>query len=136
MTDLDKAVERLADEQDGLLHKTIKRLKGHVVAMSDGKKLVARGEPGPSPNPIMACLADLPEIVRHLEAAEFDIEAALEEHEAALSAKSAELAKAREAAFRAGWAAGFEGGMGGGPLPDQNAAWLKYSRPQLSVVEP
>ena len=97
MTDLDKAVERLADEQDGLLHKTIKRLKGHVVAMSDGKKLVARGEPGPSPNPIMACLADLPEIVRHLEAAEFDIEAALEEHEAALSAKSAELAKAREA---------------------------------------
>ena len=71
-------VERDAD----LLHKTIKRLKGHVVAMSDGKKLVAKGQPGPSPNPIMACLADLPEIVRLLEAAEFDIEAAFEEHEA------------------------------------------------------
>jgi hypothetical protein len=66
---------------DDLLHKTIKRLKSHVVAMSDGKKLVAQGLPGPTPNPIMACLADLPEIVRHLEAAEFEIDSALERYE-------------------------------------------------------
>jgi hypothetical protein len=51
--------------------------------MSDGKKLVAQGRPGPVPSPIMACLADLPEIVRHLEAAEFEIDSAFERYEEA-----------------------------------------------------
>lgn len=64
-----------------LLHAVIATLRGHVQALSDGKKLVRDGMPAPSPSPIYAVFKALPGIVRELEMAELEIESDFERYD-------------------------------------------------------
>jgi hypothetical protein len=66
--------------EDDLLHKTILRLKDHIKAVQVGKAASKGGERTET-NPILDCINALPEIVRHLDAAEFEIESAFERYE-------------------------------------------------------
>jgi len=70
---------------DDLLHKSITRLKAHMAAVQAGKAASMRGERTET-NPILDCINDLPEIVRCLDAAELEIEAAFEAYEDAARA--------------------------------------------------
>ena len=63
-----------------LLHRSIVALRGHVSAIQKAKAVVADGGLR-GPNPILECVNGLPEIIRWLDAAELDIEAAFEEYE-------------------------------------------------------
>lgn len=63
------------------LHAVIQQLRTHVQALSDGKRAVAAGRAAPKPLPFALLFADLPGILRELEAAEFDIESEFEAYE-------------------------------------------------------
>jgi len=73
---------------DDRLHSAIEKLKAHVVAIQAGKRNLSSVINGP--NPILSCVNELPAIIRQLDAAELEIEAAFERHEDHPAAPSAD----------------------------------------------
>ena len=75
------AGERDTSDAIELLVKAKDALQGHVAAIQAGKQASEIGRPLGQLNPILDCINGLPEIVRWLDAAQFDIEAAFEDYE-------------------------------------------------------
>lgn len=77
------AGERDTSDAIDFLIKSKAALKGHIAAIQAGKKAADKGEIGigEDTNPIVDCVNDLPEIVRWLDAGQFEIEAAFEAYE-------------------------------------------------------
>ena len=64
-----------------MLHDAKLKLTAHVLAIQLAKHAADIGRPLGKPNPILDCINDLPSIIRALDAAEFEIEAAFENYE-------------------------------------------------------
>lgn len=73
--------ERDTSDAIDLLVRSKAALQGHIDAIQAGKQASEIGQPVGQPNPILECINGLPEIVRWLDAGQFDIEAAFEDYE-------------------------------------------------------
>ncbi len=84
-------VEASGSERDtsnaiDLLVQSKAALQGHIDAIQAGKQAAGIGQPVGQRNPILDCINALPEIVRSLDAGQFEIEAAFESYEDSLQA--------------------------------------------------
>jgi len=71
------------------LHDVIGKLRRHIDAIQEAKRRVEAGGKLGRPDPLLACVNDLPAIVHELDMAELEIEADFEAHEDRPTAPSA-----------------------------------------------
>lgn len=79
------AGQREGGDGSQMLHAATSKLRAHVLAIQLGKQAAKTGAPFKG-RPIVDCINDLPAIIRALDSAEFEIEAAFENYEERASA--------------------------------------------------